>query len=412
RSLQQRDPILVMGENDIRIIPAEQIWKTQVDRSGRTEATLKPQFAGEQIITTAILAINDPQKRKVAFIRPGGPPLTEPGFLGMQQGVLSEVGQRLRDYNFEVLEKDVSGQWAIQSQMRGMAAAPEPDEEQLKDAIWVVLAFPTQAGLPAPVGAELKRHLDRGGSALVIVAPRVGGLEEALSGWGIEVKSDLVAVHEAVEAPDGRLPDEVQDALRSQMVFLLNEYGDHVITRTLRSLDSLIIYPVPVTTRSVEKVAVSPILPLITPLKTWGESDQAALEAGQRVTFEPEKGDLPGPLTVGAAAEKEGAGRLVVIGCPRFAFDFPEVTLLDSELAQQNIRAARFPGNAELFMNAIFWLAKMDSMIAISPAAMEVSRIRPMSVSTLNAWRIGLLLVGIPGAVVAAGIAMYFKRRD
>ena len=113
------------------------------------------------------------------------------------------------------------------------------------------------------------------------------------------------------------------------------------------------------TTAAAPGVLASPILPLKSSLKTWGESDPAAMETGERVAFDASKGDLEGPLTAGAAAEKQGGGRVVVVGCPRFAFDFPEVTLLDQDLAQQNIRAARFPGNAELFMNSIFWLSKL-----------------------------------------------------
>ena len=54
----------------------------------------------------------------------------------------------------------------------------------------------------------------------------------------------------------------------------------------------------------------------------------------------------------------------------------------------------------------------MDTMIAISPAAMEVPRIRDMSDTALNGWRIGLLLVGLPGLVVLSGIMMYFARQD
>jgi hypothetical protein len=51
-------------------------------------------------------------------------------------------------------------------------------------------------------------------------------------------------------------------------------------------------------------------------------------------------------------------------------------------------------------------------MIAISPNAMEVSRIADMSDTKLNAWRVGLLLVGLPGLVILSGIGMYFARRD
>ena len=46
----------------------------------------------------------------------------------------------------------------------------------------------------------------------------------------------------------------------------------------------------------------------------------------------------------------------------------------------------------------MFWLAKMEPMIAISPAAMEVSRIEPMSPGVQGFWRTGVLLVGLPAA--------------
>jgi hypothetical protein len=35
-----------------------------------------------------------------------------------------------------------------------------------------------------------------------------------------------------------------------------------------------------------------------------------------------------------------------------------------------------------------------------------------MSEGTLKAWRIGALLVGLPGLVIAAGALVYFARRD
>jgi hypothetical protein len=93
---------------------------------------------------------------------------------------------------------------------------------------------------------------------------------------------------------------------------------------------------------------------------------------------------------------------------------FPDriVGFEDEGLRKRGVIAARFPGDSELFADSVFWLAKMDSMIAISPAAMEVSRISNMSDATLNSWRVGVVLIILPGLVLAAGIGMYFARRD
>ena len=51
-------------------------------------------------------------------------------------------------------------------------------------------------------------------------------------------------------------------------------------------------------------------------------------------------------------------------------------------------------------------------MIAISPAAMSVSRIGPMSRPAAGFWHVGVLLIGLPALVLAAGAAAYVSRRD
>ena len=50
--------------------------------------------------------------------------------------------------------------------------------------------------------------------------------------------------------------------------------------------------------------------------------------------------------------------------------------------------------------------------IAISPAAMEVSRIGPISPGMLQFWRVGVLLIGLPALVLLAGVGVYWSRRD
>jgi hypothetical protein len=132
------------------------------------------------------------------------------------------------------------------------------------------------------------------------------------------------------------------------------------------------------------------------------------------VEYNPPKGadrlgDLPPPLFAGAVVEKEdGNGRLVVIGSLQFAIN----TFINFPDLRFQRPVARFPGNAELFCNSVLWLSKMEPMLAISPAAMEVSRIREISPGALQFWRVGVLLIALPGMVILAGILMYFARRD
>jgi hypothetical protein len=123
-SLAERNVILVMGKSEMRAIPHDQVWKLNTEALKNFIADgkdLRPQFAGEQAVTTAMFAVSQPSKTRVVFVAPGGSPLTPAGFPPFQpSGPMSEVAERLRGYGFEVLEKDISGTYAMQAQMRGM----------------------------------------------------------------------------------------------------------------------------------------------------------------------------------------------------------------------------------------------------------------------------------------------------
>lgn len=50
--------------------------------------------------------------------------------------------------------------------------------------------------------------------------------------------------------------------------------------------------------------------------------------------------------------------------------------------------------------------------MAISPSAMEISRITGLSDQARRAWGIGVLWGGLPLSVVAVGVMVYYARRD
>lgn len=422
QSLRARDAILVMGEKDMRVIPFEQVWKAddQQLKNFVQGQEIKPRFAGEQQISTAILALSSAKKPKVVFVRAGGPPLAQPGMGPFQRGgPMSQVADRLRQYNFEVLEKDLSGMWAMQAQMQQQPAPPEPSDEQIKDAVWIALAFPTgqqNPMMPSPsIGPKVAEHLKNGGSAMVLFAPQVENMADTMKEWGIEVHTNAVAVHAPIQTGEGRQGDAIEEALKYPFVFDIRNYGDHLITRPLNSLPGFFVPMLSVkrATTQPSGVKTTPLIPIPTDPPSWGETDLESLSAGNNDAIKFDAGtDVQGPIFGGAAAEKENGGaRLVVIASPMFAFDRylnePDVNML-----RRGVVVSRFPANAELFNNAVFWLSKMETMIAISPAAMEVSRIEPIKPGALRFWRVGLLMIGLPMAVVLAGAFVWFARRD
>jgi ABC-type uncharacterized transport system involved in gliding motility auxiliary subunit len=409
--------IAVEGDNDFRLIKFGDVWK-KAETGAMLPGTSNEnrlRFNGEQQITAAILALEQSKKPKVAFIRGGGPPLTSPMF---GQADFSDIADRLRSYNFEVLEKDLSGQFAMQMmQQGGGMAPPEPSDEELKDAVWVVMPLSGQQSQfgPTPVSPEIMRkisdHLAEGGSAMFLFQPHSDGLHSVLADWGVNVKPDIIIVHEPIAGAEQTADDFVEQARRQPPIFVLNQYGDSPVTKTLETLDAALVPLLPVDTTPAAGLTINKILPIPQDLKIWGESDLSSLGRNATPTFDPSTGDVPPPLWSGAVVEKAGKGRIVVIGNTNFVanglLEFP-----DPKMQRNRLDVARFPGNGELFTNSVFWLAKMDNLIALSPAAMDTSRIRPISTGVLNFWRVGVLLIGLPLLSLVAGLGVYQWRKE
>jgi hypothetical protein len=153
------------------------------------------------------------------------------------------------------------------------------------------------------------------------------------------------------------------------------------------------------------------LLPIPNTPKPWADREIREVYEQIQVTFTPAKDDKPGdldqgPFFGGAAAEDSKGSRVVVLGCPQFAFN-GMIRARDSKTG-----SARFPANVELFTNSIYWIAKMDTMIAISPTALDVPRVAPLSDGLLGFLRFGVLIIGMPVLVLVAGTFVYLKRRD
>ncbi|MGD0462665.1 MAG: hypothetical protein ABSB74_09260 [Tepidisphaeraceae bacterium] len=421
--------ILVMTDGGYKILSFDQVWKVpESSRFASAAPDVQPKlsFAGEQQITAAIASLTGGPKPMVVFVRPGGPPLatiTTPG----QAPMFAVLGQRLKDENFDVQEKDASGQSAMQE-----TPMPEPTDSQMTSAVWVVVRPPWEqpSEQPLPLDQMLADHLKSGGSAMVLLFPLKDPMDSALEPMGIRARADFVIVHEALPPPERRSSDLVEAALQSnQFVFKVNHYGDHAIAAPLEGLDFLQAGSMPVMAAAEAPAGVkaTPLLPIPMSPHFWASADAEAIlnaDRARAVTFtasaDANSGRLYGdidntpasPLYGAAASEKTDGARLVVVGSSLFASS-DLVDLPDNEMLEKHgLTVARLPGNGEFFVNSILWLAHEDSMLAISPHALQVARIKEMSPATLGFWRIGVFTVGLPLAVILAGLLVYSNRRD
>jgi hypothetical protein len=431
--LQQDNSIMVLGEKEWRVIPHEKVWKTDTrDLSGSSDSAPKPRFAGEQQITTAILSLNQPAKQKVCFVRAGGPPMTQ---FEARQYSFNSVADRLRDYNFDVTDKDLTGMWAMQAMQQQMPSEPEPSDADIADAIWIVDGLPQQAspmtgGPPPSIAPKVAEHITKGfhyvdgkrvpgGSAFLIFMPHGDDLAEAIKPFGITARTDAMAVHKAVKVEgEEDSGDIINSATRTPFIFTFDQWGDHMITKPLASLQGILLQCVPMQVKPTDGVVNTSIIPIPgapSAPESWGETDLESVKGEPKFNKDT---DIAPPLFAAAVGEKSGE-RVVCMGSePTFIgstgelqeniVDFPNQELFRTK----HIVVPQFPGSSDFFMNSVFWLSHQESMIAISPAAMTVSRIRSMSPASLAFWRIGVLLIGLPCLVLLAGAGVYFARRD
>ena len=434
-ALHQDNAILVRGDSGWKVLRYDQVWKNDSRdlRQAANGATIHPRFAGEQMITSAILGLQQKAKAKVCFVRAGGEPLASSG------GQFSSLADRLKDYNFDVTDKDVTGQSQMQAMQQQMPMAPEPTDADIDDAVWVCLAAspqqpqnPMMGGPPPSVlPQKLADHIAKGhhltatgqsqpgGSAFVLAVPKGDDVTAALAPFGVSVRSDAIVCHQAIHT-DGATNDDdiVNQASKNPYIFPIDTWGHSDVTDAINGLPGILVRAVPVQTTSMTGVKAQSVVPFPTapdaPL-SWGETDFDSIRAGP--TFDKTT-DIAGPLYAAAMSERPDGSRLFAVGSP-ISFEGSDMSLQqsvvdlpDQELLKKGVVAPQFPGDAELFMDATFWLTHQEPMIAISPAAMTVARIAPMSHVSQGFWHVGVLLVGLPGLVLAAGAAAYLSRRD
>jgi ABC-type uncharacterized transport system involved in gliding motility auxiliary subunit len=125
----------------------------------------------------------------------------------------------------------------------------------------------------------------------------------------------------------------------------------------------------------------------------WGETSLDKLDDVRK-----DASDLSGPVAVGMAVgpadAKKPLGRLVVFGNSRFVSNGIVGT----------------SANANLFLNAVSWLAGQERTVGITPKSMEQAS---LTMTRSQVTRIGLLAtLGMPAFAVLVGVWVWYRRRD
>jgi len=389
---------------------AQQQKVTSADSVVFTYKTRAPQVTTgttEQDFTTALLRLSTGRSPKVYFLTGHGegdinnPSQSGTSFTSLKglldkQGITSASLSLATGSGGVLTSPGAAAPAATASPAAAASASPAPVPSGSpggalqvssvpSDADEVVILDPTAALGPGELSA-LKDYLGKGGHLLVSSQPfGKSNVNQLLSSYGISFGSGIVL--------DQQLHYSQSSAAE---VLLIQSFGQSTVTRGLDTLPVLLLGVAPV---EGSAHAGYTLTPLISSAGDACERTDITITAGTC-----QAADKKGPFTLAATVEQTSApsgsrpARVVAFGGASFANDL---------VASQTNPP---PGNMQLMVNAVNWLAGQDKVINIPPKTAN-----PTAVFLTDAQR-QLVLIGypflLPLLVAALGVTVYFRRRQ
>ena len=256
----------------------------------------------------------------------------------------------------------------------------------------VAIAAGPRGDYQQPEVDALKKYVENGGRAMFLLDPplKMGrmdlpdndALSAVLQGWGVTLDKDLILDPN----PIGQL------AGLGAEVPLVGRYESHAIVNELNGSMSGFPYARSLDIKSGDKTSVDKLF------ASSANSVAATKLDSPRINMDDPK-NKKGPLTMAAAGtyktgKENEQGRFVVVGSSEW-------------VANSYVRV--LPGNSNLVLNAINWLASDEELISIRPKERE-DRTITMTNAQIRWVGITSLLI-LPLAVIATGVSVWWRRR-
>lgn len=370
--------IVVLSGDRCRAITADELVKLRPGERGN-----EPEidgFRGEEAIMSAVLSVTDDSSPVAYFLSGNG----ELDIDGSNRGYgLSAFAQMLRSRRIRTATTDLS---------------VLPDVPA--DAALLVIADPRIPVSPQ-TEEKISRYLrERNGRVLAMIGPGTDcGLESLFCDWGLMLQDVfIVELSAACRLPDGNTAARSLPAKPHKTAEILAALNLPVVASQFRSVEedpgakedrTRVVTPLFFSSRPSAGENAAPT--------SWGERDYRK----PPYRFDVRRGDIDGPVPLGAVSERTAGtrlgvsipgGRLVVIG----AGDIATNAQIENG------------GNKPFLLNTVNWLIDRDVLLNIPP--------RPISEFRLKATppdlaRVGWNFLFFPAGLAFFGLLVHYWRK-
>ncbi len=370
-----------------------------VQQSEVIEREFPFKFKGEEVFTSAVLSVTRGKQTNVYFTKGHG----EREYGDFERAGLGNLASAIKRANYNVLPLDLLKQKRVPENCDILFIAGPTRSFSTQETNYIRDYVGTSARLINDKG-ELKN-----GKLIVMLEPAVGvnkssGLNALLGEYGVVVRDDAV-VYNKVNMPLFGMQTVVEIYISD------DKYLDHEITEDIKKLTSVfygssVLSIAPIT----DTMAFSTIGIVQAPDQSWGETEIV----GKKRPKYDEDSDICSPIILAVAAELREAKPNPTAP--------PHATQAFANIGKKGPRIVIFgdtdfaanafsdnPGNQDLVLNAISWLARREKELGISAKAPDIRRaiVRPGQL-TIIFW---LSIVGLPSIGVIIGGFVWWRRR-
>ncbi|OSM05040.1 GldG family protein [Magnetofaba australis] len=350
---------IVIVDPELRpdLVKADGVTKlgTVVLRAGDKQE--KVEILSEEELTNALVRMGKEKRKTVRFVTGHGEHVLDKG----DRSAYSQVIAVLKAEGYDV----------------GVIRLVE--QEKIPDDVDVLIIPGPKSDLLEPEIARLTTWWNENKQArlMTLLDPEGdGGLSALLEPYGVKLLEGTLVEPRMARTPFAIPPAEVDE--------------NHPIAPKLTQI------PVFYTARGLALDSEIPTGATWTRSRLLASSESSWLESGnldgESISFQQTDGDKRGPIVM-ASAVADGDKRLVVTADA----DFPSDQLMG------------YPGNADLFLNMIRWLASEENSIAIKPKPVLDAG---MQLQGGDLILLMVLLLGVvPVSLAGAGVAIWMRRR-